>query len=142
MLLNARIEKVYTYFDKLRQEVTKESEGYARTKKASEAIKELLKSSPTEQRLRKVYMILWNTPKDQRSGFDWKENMTIHAVCGQYEGKMTAVLAQENREAQIKQSPPPTEPDQEEQQTNFVPFHLRDGNNRRRKTLERAAVNE
>lgn len=100
----ARVERVFSYFDKLKQEMTGDPEAkYVRTKTAIGEIKDtLLPCAPTEQRLRKVYMALWNTPRDARSGFEWKKNMTIKAVCGQYEARVIDIIAEEKREAEKK----------------------------------------
>jgi hypothetical protein len=140
----ARVERVFSYFDKLKQEMTGDSEAkYVRTKTAISEVKDtLLPCAPTEQRLRKVYMALWNTPRDTRSGFEWKKNMTIKAVCGQYEARVIDIIAEEKREIEKKRdqerymSPtPPIAPVEDD-----LPFDIERHRSQRRRIGNRQVV--
>lgn len=97
-----RVDKVLEYFNQLLREVTSNPEAkYASTKAARTDIKEiLLPCNPTEKKLRTIYLTLWNAPRDQRSGFKWSENMTIKAICKQYESKAIALMAEEQKETE------------------------------------------
>ncbi len=95
-----RVEKVLVYFDVLLQEVTGSSGAtYGHTKVDAKIVKEtLLPCNPTDKRLRKIYLALWNSPRDQRTGFKWSENMSVKAICGQYQSKSIAIMADEQKE--------------------------------------------
>lgn len=109
------VEAYLDLFEALRRETTKNpEEGYGRTKKEKDAIRTLLKNNllpgksgfVTQERLRLVYLSLYNTPKDQRTGFAWADNMTIHAVCNHYadeKAKLTRIAQQKRQEHAQKQ---------------------------------------
>jgi len=87
----ARIEAVFECLDSLARETTGMPDfSYSRTKTALECVKVLLQSrtvSPKDLRL--VYMEMWNSPKG-KDGFSWKENMSVRAICNQYDSKLLA----------------------------------------------------
>ena len=82
-----RIEAVYCYFDELAREVMDDPGfKYRRTRAAAECIVSLLKSRRvTQEELHQVYQSCWNTPIDEKTGFDWQKNMTIKAICNNFE---------------------------------------------------------
>jgi hypothetical protein len=93
-------------FDDCRREaLADESEGYAHTGASDKEIETLLeanRSRPgfvTPQRLHKVYVRLWNLPRDERTGYYWREHMSIRAICHNYEAQLTILKV----EAQTKQ---------------------------------------
>lgn len=119
-----RIDHVYEYFDGLKREVSgKPDARYRRTDSDAAAIIEWLGSDPkpTEEILHDVYLRLWNTPPDKRSGFSWKRNMWIHSVLKQYEVLEMEIVDERNKQAKrnvvtpgVKSTfvPPPEEEDE------------------------------
>ena len=98
-IMQKRVEKVYGYFDALKQEVMQKPDArYRRTDSDTEAIIIWLDGHPTEEILREVYLRLWNTPADKRSGFSWKKNMWIHSVLKQYETMEMDIVDERNKQ--------------------------------------------
>jgi len=99
-VMQKRVEKVYEYFDKLKQEVMQKPDArYRRTGTDTDAIIAWLDTHPTEEILREVYLRLWNTPVDKRTNFSWKKNMWIHSVLKQYETMEMDIVDERNKQA-------------------------------------------
>lgn len=95
-----RVDAIFVYLDQLRQEVTRDpEEHYRRDRDAQEAVLQLLHDrKPTQERLRKIFLDMWNAPRDPKTGFYWRDNMTISAICKQYERKSMALVASEKKQ--------------------------------------------
>jgi hypothetical protein len=103
--LAARIEHVFDFFDQLATDTTGIEYHYSRPDTDRELIMAWLAKHPTEAILRKVYVKLWETPKDKRTGFHWQENMSIRAVLGQYDKLSLPLLAQQKKQEAKDQTP-------------------------------------
>src|SRR5579875_2446024 len=95
--MQARIDAVYDSLDTLRREVTGDQEEcYPRNEKSTRAIYELLAGTPkqiTPEKLRRVYMAMWNEPRNERTGYWTREHMDIPYICKQYDTRAMALLA-------------------------------------------------
>jgi len=85
--LQKRIEAVLVALDECAREVMGDADfAYRRTKVATEEVTSLLKERRvTREDLHAVYLKMWNTPPDPRTGFDWKKNMTVKAFCNNFD---------------------------------------------------------
>lgn len=96
-------------FDDCRREaLDDESEGYPHTKASDDCIAKLLelnRSRPrfvTPQKLHAVFVHMWNLPKDERSGFHWRNKMSIKAICNNYETfalELTTIAKEKQRQS-------------------------------------------
>jgi hypothetical protein len=91
-----RISAVFDCLDSLARETTEMPDfAYSRSKAASECVKVLLQARPVSPKdLRLVYMEMWNSPKG-KDGFSWKENMSVRAICNQYDCKLLAARSKQ-----------------------------------------------
>ena len=106
------VQAFFDVFDKLWQEVTGEPAArYARNKEATEHINMLLQENQhnptfvTPEKLRAVYLHLWNQPRDTRTGFFWQEHMTLKAICKNYGSQIMALNAQNKTSAALDDDP-------------------------------------
>src|SRR5260221_7399563 len=85
--LQKRIEAVLVALDECAREVMGDADfAYRRRKVATEEVTSLLKERRvTREDLHAVYLKMWNTPPDPRTGFDWKKNMTVKAFCNNFD---------------------------------------------------------
>lgn len=93
-------------FDRLFQEVTgNPDEGYICSGEDRKELTTLLEANlkkpryVTPEKLRVVYLRLWNKPKDERTGFHWQEHMKIKNVCKQYPQEAMTLSAQASQKA-------------------------------------------
>jgi hypothetical protein len=99
--LRGRIEKMFDCLDELAQETSGDPEfGYDRKPQTvRDAIKDLLNGRQvTPAKMRMVYMEMWNSPAG-KDGFEWKNNMSVKAVCNHYDEKLLAALAKQKSAA-------------------------------------------
>jgi len=100
----ARMGKVMNYIDSLLQEVTGDpDEGYSRTTKiGQDALYTLLfgrkhsERRVTQERVRKVFLAMWNEPRNTRTGYYLRENMGYNKICEEYEKRIHSLIAEEN----------------------------------------------
>ena len=100
----ARMGKVMDYVDSLLQEVTGDpDEGYSRaTKVGQDALYTLLfgrkhsERRVTQERVRKVFLAMWNEPRNTRTGYYLRENMSYNKICEEYEKRIHSLIAEEN----------------------------------------------
>jgi hypothetical protein len=105
---NEACEAFFDLFDTLLQEVTgDQTNRYERSKDAAEHIIALLQENGphpefvTPAKVRAVYLRLWQQPKDPRTGFYWREHLSIKAICKNYGTQIIALGAQgQERSAQ------------------------------------------
>lgn len=104
----AEIERYLALFDELHKEVTGDPDdpGYLVSKVDREKLTALLEANikkpryVTPEKLRVVYLLLWNRPKDEHSGFHWQQHMKIKNVCEQYPQEAMTLSAQANAKKQ------------------------------------------
>ena len=101
----------FDLFDKLLQEVTGDQDSrYERSQDAADHITTLLQENRTHPdfvtpaRVRAVYLRLWNQPRDPRTGFCWREHLSIKALCKNYGTQLIALRTQE-RPATVPDDP-------------------------------------
>ena len=101
-----RIEAVFVCMDTTIRRLTKQEDfTFGRTKKAREAIRDLLSGrSVSPEKLDWHITRLWNKPKDERSGFYWRENLSVVAICNNYDREIV------NYKPPLHVVPPPTTP--------------------------------
>lgn len=104
-----RINDVFDCLDKVASEVLTKEKGepfeftYGRPETDRERIYELLKGrTVSSQRLRAVYIHMWNIPKSPTTGFEWKKNMSIAAICRHYDTMLIAAMS--DRQSQPSES--------------------------------------
>lgn len=88
----ARIAAIIDCMDATIQQLTGDPQFcFSRSKKAQDIIWDTLIKDRKEGQgvtptmLRATITRMYNTPKDNRSGFDWKENMSIAAICNNFD---------------------------------------------------------
>lgn len=100
-----RMTTLMNFIDSLVQEVTGDpTEGFDRsTKTGQDAVYKLLfgrkdgASRVTQERMRKVFTSMWKEPRNPRNGYWLRENMSYNKICEEYEKKIFAILAEENK---------------------------------------------
>lgn len=82
-----RIEQVFVCMEGTIRRLTEQEDfTFGRTKKAKEAIKDLLQGRTVSQEKMDWHIVrLWHKPKDTKSGFWWRENMSVVAICNNYD---------------------------------------------------------
>jgi hypothetical protein len=105
-----RIEEVIACMEGAIRELTGESDfTYARTKKAADDVADLLRGRTVAPvSLTAVMTRLYETPPDKRTGFDWKEHMTIAAICRNYDRVRVQLAASPQAAAARKYANPAT----------------------------------
>ncbi|HEY0756769.1 MAG TPA: hypothetical protein VGD98_22650 [Ktedonobacteraceae bacterium] len=93
-------QEFFDLFDTLLREVSGNPQArYERNREDSEYLTTLLAANQTgpalvtTDRLRAVYLRLWHLPKDKRTGFYWREHMSIKAICKNYSTQVIALAA-------------------------------------------------
>lgn len=92
--MQSRINAVFDCLDQLAQETSGNSDfTYARKPQRSrDAIKDMLQGRVVSpEKLRLVYMEMWDTPAG-RDGFQWKDNMSVVAICRHYDEKLLSAM--------------------------------------------------
>jgi hypothetical protein len=109
-----RINVVYACLDALAQETTKVSDfTWTRSRANSKAIQELLNGREVTERLAKmVYMKMYKLPADPKTGFLWRDNLSIQTFCRNYDKMLLLALSDKKNERRTNNITlnPPVEP--------------------------------
>lgn len=111
-ITDERVETVFVHMEEvmrrlLRENGTPDEEfAYGRPKTDKKHIRDFLTGrTVTGKNLDMVMTTLWNKPPDPESNFDWKDNMSVRAICNNYDKTLIECKRKANKE-----NTPPVKP--------------------------------